>query len=44
MPDVAGKPYPYTKKGKEDAAKAEAQLAKATANPMNPMSSPPKAS
>ena len=43
MPDVAGKPYPYTKKGKEDAAKAEAQLAKATANPMNPMSSPPKA-
>jgi len=48
MPNVAGEKYPYTKKGMADAANAKAQqMAKAkptpTKNPMNPMSTPPKA-
>jgi hypothetical protein len=46
MPMVAGKKYSYDKEGMAAAAKASA-MAKAkptaTKNPMNPMSSPPKA-
>ena len=46
MPMVAGKKYSYHKEGMAAAAEASA-MAKAkptaTKNPMNPMSSPPKA-
>jgi hypothetical protein len=48
MPNIAGKKYSYDKEGMAAAAKAKAkQMANAkptsTKNPMNPMSSPPKA-